>query len=195
MHCPHRATLSLSALFKPRAEGRKRMTDNLCPICSYNTWAQTSEKCIGLKPQKRTHLGKKNKAEGQFWICLWLSLTNLRARYSWVVQAVWSTEKIYLDCWQLLQHLSSPLMSPKRVCVTALKVKLVDNDMWGCFIWFFTLIWKSFEEAHLERWGFFSAELQIFQFKLPFCLFKYPLLQQLFFHRAIKIYKRQMTSM
>lgn len=59
MHCPHRATLSLSALFKPRAEGRKRMTDNLCPICSYNTWAQTSEKCIGLKPQKRTHLGKK----------------------------------------------------------------------------------------------------------------------------------------
>lgn len=66
--------------------GRKCMTDNLCPTCSYTTQARTSyrKRHIELKSQKTTHFGK-NRAEGQFWICLWLSLTNLRARSSWVV--------------------------------------------------------------------------------------------------------------
>ena len=42
LNSPHRAALSLSALFKPSPDRRKRMTDNLCPICSDSTWARTS---------------------------------------------------------------------------------------------------------------------------------------------------------
>lgn len=93
--------------------GGKRMTDNLCPTCSYTKQARTSyrERHIELKSQMTAHFGR-NRAEGQFWICLWLSLTNLRARSSWVVLAARSSEKIYLDGWQLLYHSSRLLVSP-----------------------------------------------------------------------------------
>ena len=114
-------------------KGGKCMTDNLCPICSYNTWARTSHTGREREPQQTTQFCKKNnkkrknRAEGQFQICLWLSLTNLQARSSWVVKA----EKIYLDGWQLVQHSSGLPVSPQRAHVTALKATLSDNDIAG----------------------------------------------------------------
>lgn len=41
---------------------------------------------------------------------------------------MWSSEKIYLDGWQLLHRSSRLLVSPQRAHATALKARLLDND-------------------------------------------------------------------
>lgn len=110
------------------------MTDNLCPTCSSAACTPYWEKAHRSDDTEDSPLWRGNRAEGQFWICLWLSLTNLQATSSWVVLAAWGSEKIYLDGWQILHRSSRLPVSPQRAHVTALKAKLLDNDIVGLFL-------------------------------------------------------------